>query len=176
MREFVIGVLIVPSLVCLLWFAVFGGTALNLEHVQGINISGSSLETAIFYVYQQLPGAWIMSLLTLVLIALFFITSADSATFVLGMQTTNGSLNPPNFVKIIWGLVLSASAVVLMLSGGLEAMQTAIIVSALPLAFVLIGMIASMLKSFASERPPKPKSGEPAKKERSFPKRKAPAR
>lgn len=175
-REFVLGVLVVPSLVCVLWFAVFGGTALHLEHVRGFDISSRSLETAIFYVFEQLPGTMILSLFTLLLIALFFITSADSATFVLGMQTTNGSLNPPNMIKVIWGLVLSASAVVLMLSGGLEAMQTAIIVSALPLAFVLIGMIASLLKSFAAEHPPKPKTGEPVKKERSFPKRKAPAR
>jgi len=58
------------------------------------------------------------------LITTFFVTSADSATFVLGMQTSNGSLNPPNIVKVVWGFFLSASAIVLMLSGGLDAMQT----------------------------------------------------
>jgi glycine betaine transporter len=133
---------------------VFGGTGLYFEHNLGINISGRALETAIFFVYEQLPGTLFLVIITLLLIATFFITSADSATFVLGMQTTNGSLNPPNAVKITWGLMLSASAIVLMASGGLQAMQTAIIVSAFPLAFVLIAMAISMLMSFHAERTP----------------------
>ncbi|MCI3927083.1 BCCT family transporter [Paenibacillus sp. TRM 82003] len=162
-REFVIAVTIIPTLVCAVWFSVFGGTGLHLEHNLGIDISSRSLETAIFYVYEQLPGTLFLVLITLLLISTFFITSADSATFVLGMQTTNGSLNPPNAVKITWGLVLSASAVVLMASGGLAAMQTAIIVSAFPLAFVLILMTLSMLRAFAGERPAPGKGGQPRK-------------
>ncbi|CAM3418885.1 glycine betaine uptake BCCT transporter [Marinicrinis lubricantis] len=162
-REFVIAVLFIPTLVCAFWFSVFGGTAIHLEHFDGMIISDKTLETAIFYVYEQLPLSFLLNIVTLLLIATFFITSADSATFVLGMQTTGGSLNPPNVVKIIWGLMLSASAIVLMASGGLEAMQTAIIVSAFPLAFVLIMMVISMLKSFTKEVPPKPKA-EPQKK------------
>lgn len=152
-REFMIGVLVVPTIVCTLWFAVFGGTGLYMEHVLGINISGKSLETAIFYVYEQLPLTNILIVVTLFLVAIFFITSADSATFVLGMQTTGGSLNPPNSVKIIMGLILTASAIVLLSSGGLPAMQTAIIVSAFPLAFVLLAMTFSMLKFFKTESP-----------------------
>jgi glycine betaine transporter len=153
-REFIVAVLVVPTLVCAVWFAVFGGMGLYFEHNLGINISGRALETAIFFVYEQLPGTLFLVIITLLLIATFFITSADSATFVLGMQTTNGSLNPPNAVKITWGLMLSASAIVLMASGGLQAMQTAIIVSAFPLAFVLIAMAISMLMSFHAERTP----------------------
>lgn len=150
-REFVIAVLIVPTLVCAIWFAAFRGTGIFLEFMENLKVSEQSLETALFFVYEQLPLAQILMILTLFLISTFFITSADSATFVLGMQTTNGSLNPPNIVKVIWGLVLSSSAVVLMVSGGLEAMQTAIIVSALPLSFVLLLMTLSLLKSFREE-------------------------
>jgi glycine betaine transporter len=150
-REFVIAVLVIPTLVCVIWFAVFGGTGIYLEIFENLKVSEQSLETALFFVYQQLPFAMVLIVLTLFLISTFFITSADSATFVLGMQTTNGSLNPPNSVKIIWGLVLSASAIVLMLSGGLNAMQTAIIVSAFPLSFVLVFMTVSLLKSFREE-------------------------
>ncbi|GIQ68795.1 BCCT family transporter [Xylanibacillus composti] len=155
-REFMVAVTVIPTLVCSFWFAVFGGTAIHLEYNLGFDISGRSLETAIFYVYEQLPLSLLLIILTLLLISTFFITSADSATFVLGMMTTGGSLNPANPVKIIWGLILSASAVILMISGGLPAMQTAIIVSAFPLAFVLLGMALSMLKSFRSELPAKP--------------------
>ncbi|MBY6036637.1 BCCT family transporter [Fictibacillus nanhaiensis] len=150
-REFVIAVLVIPTIVCVIWFAVFGGTGIYMEIFQNVKVSEQSLETALFFVYQQLPLAMVLIVLTLFLISTFFITSADSATFVLGMQTTNGSLNPPNSVKIIWGLVLSASAIVLMLSGGLNAMQTAIIVSAFPLSFVLLLMVYSLLKSFREE-------------------------
>ncbi|NKE08119.1 MULTISPECIES: BCCT family transporter [Mesobacillus] len=154
-REFMVAVLIIPTLVCAFWFAVFGGTAIYFEYFEGANISGQSLETALFYVYDLLPFSGALVIITLILITTFFVTSADSATFVLGMQTAKGDLNPPNVVKIIWGLFLSASAVVLMLSGGLSAMQTAIIVSAFPLTFVLIAMSFAILKDFRKEVPGK---------------------
>ena len=154
-REFMIAVLVVPTMVCSLWFAVFGGTAIHFEYNFGINISGQTFETAIFYTFEQLPLTAFLSFVTLLLIATFFITSADSATFVLGMQTTNGSLNPPGMVKLVWGIILALSAIVLMASGGLNAMQTAIIVSAFPLTFVLIFMAFSMVKAFREELPPK---------------------
>ncbi|WP_078543361.1 glycine betaine uptake BCCT transporter [Litchfieldia alkalitelluris] len=150
-REFVIAVLLVPTLVCAFWFAVFGGTGIYLDYNMGTNVAGQSVETALFYVYQQLPLTNVLSIITLLLISTFFITSADSATFVLGMQTTNGSIEPANFVKYSWGIILALSAVVLMASGGLSAMQTAIIVSAFPLAIILILTTFSMLKSFQGE-------------------------
>ncbi|MCF2944434.1 glycine betaine uptake BCCT transporter [Paenibacillus tarimensis] len=157
-REFMIAVLVIPTLVCAFWFSVFGGTAIYFDFFQGTNIAGQSLETALFAVYDLLPFSGVLVVVTLLLITTFFVTSADSATFVLGMQTTHGDLNPPNAVKIVWGLFLTASAAVLMLSGGLSAMQTAIIVSAFPLTFVLIAMSIAILKDFRKEAPVK--SGE----------------
>ena len=154
-REFMIAVLVIPTLVCAFWFGVFGGTAIYFDFFEGANIAGQNLETALFAVYDLLPLSGVLVVVTLILISTFFITSADSATFVLGMQTTRGDMDPPNYVKIIWGLFLSASAIVLMLSGGLDAMQTAIIVSAFPLTFVLIGMAFSVLKDFQKEVPAK---------------------
>lgn len=150
-REFMIAVLVIPTLVCAFWFGVFGGTAIYFDFFEGANIAGQDLETALFFVYDRLAFSGGLVVVTLLLITTFFVTSADSATFVLGMQTTNGDLNPPNPVKVIWGLFLSASAVVLMLSGGLNAMQTAIIVSAFPLTFVLIAMSFAILKDFKQE-------------------------
>ncbi len=154
-REFVLAVLIIPALVCAVWFAVFGGTAIHFDYNFNTNIADQSLETALFYMYEQLPLSNILSIITLLLIATFFITSADSATFVLGMQTSNGRMDPKTFVKFTWGIVLSLSAVVLMASGGLSAMQTAIIVSAFPLTIVLILMCFSLLKDFQKEIKPK---------------------
>ncbi|MGM0901348.1 MAG: glycine betaine uptake BCCT transporter [Bacillota bacterium] len=153
-REFMIAVLVIPTLVCAFWFGVFGGTAIYFDFFQGANIAGENLETALFAVFNLLPFSRVLVVVTLILISTFFVTSADSATFVLGVQTTRGDMDPPNFVKITWGLFLSASAVVLMLSGGLDAMQTAIIVSAFPLTFVLIGMSFAVLKDFRKEVPP----------------------
>ncbi|WP_404431176.1 BCCT family transporter [Sutcliffiella horikoshii] len=150
-REFTIAVLLVPSLVCALWFTVFGGTGIHLEFVQGLSVSDQSLETALFYVYEQLPFGALLSVLTVALITTFFVTSADSATFVLGMQTTGGKLNPPNNVKIVWGIILVAATLVLMASGGLAGLQTAIIVSALPLTFIVLVMCYGLLKELNKE-------------------------
>lgn len=85
---------------------------------------------------------------------MFFITSADSATFVIGMQTTNGMLNPPLRVKVIWGLIQAAAATVLLWSGGLNALQTAAIVSAFPFAFILLFMMFSLHKGLSQEHQP----------------------
>ncbi|MFC0469245.1 BCCT family transporter [Halalkalibacter kiskunsagensis] len=145
-REFTVAVLLVPSFVCAIWFTVFGGTGIYLEVTQGLNVSEQGLETALFYVYQQLPFGIILSILTVALITTFFVTSADSATFVLGMQTTGGKLNPSNRVKVTWGLILVASTAVLMASGGLSGLQTAIIVSALPLSFIVLAMCYGLVK------------------------------
>ncbi|MET3507803.1 glycine betaine uptake BCCT transporter [Halalkalibacter oceani] len=150
-REFVIAVLLLPTLVCAFWFATFGGTGIYLDLFHGVDVAGQSLETGLFFVYDNLPFGGLLSVITLLLISTFFITSADSATFVLGMQTTNGELNPSNFIKISWGLVLAASAIVLMASGGLQAMQTAIIVSAFPLTLILLVMSIGLMKSFKIE-------------------------
>ncbi|MGG5832820.1 BCCT family transporter, partial [Bacillus pumilus] len=87
------------------------------------DVAGMPTETMLFGVLNQYPLAMITSILALILIAVFFITSADSATFVLGMQTTYGSLNPANSVKISWGIIQSAVAAVLLFSGGLQAVS-----------------------------------------------------
>ncbi|GAE33762.1 glycine betaine uptake BCCT transporter [Halalkalibacter akibai] len=150
-REFTIAVLIAPTLVCAFWFCVFGGTGINLDLLHGIDVASQSLETGLFYVYDHLPLGGLLSVITVLLISTFFITSADSATFVLGMQTTNGDINPSNFIKITWGLILSASAIVLMASGGLHALQTAIIVSAFPLTIILIIMSIGLVKIFSKD-------------------------
>ncbi|RXY99420.1 hypothetical protein DMO16_06875 [Fictibacillus sp. S7] len=90
-------------------------------------------------------------MVAILLIATFFITSADSATFVLGKQTFNGSLYPPNKIKLVWGIVQAATAAVLLWSGELQGLQTAAIITAFPFAFILIAMMFSMVKTLREE-------------------------
>lgn len=154
-REFVTGVLLVPTIFGALWFSVFGGSAINLEYFENANIIQSvnelGEETALFEVLEHFPLTTFMSIIAILLISTFFITSADSATFVLGMQTTNGSLYPPNLVKFVWGIVQSATAAVLLWQGGLGALQTASIIAAFPFAIIMILIIVSLVKSFKEE-------------------------
>ncbi|WP_174613113.1 glycine betaine uptake BCCT transporter [Virgibacillus ihumii] len=154
-REFVSGVLLVPTIFGAIWFSVFGGSAINLEHFQDVNImqyvNEIGTEAALFAVLEQFPLGTAMSLIAILLISTFFITSADSATFVLGMQTTGGSLYPPNQVKFVWGIIQSAAATVLLWQGGLQALQTASIIAALPFAVIMLLIVVSLMKAFRQE-------------------------
>lgn len=158
-REFVFGVLAVPTIFCALWFTIFGGTGISLDMFEGADIwnamnQGENTELALFATFDYLPLSIVATVISIILISTFFITSADSATFVLGMQTTNGLFNPPFMVKFIWGLVQSAAAAVLLYSGGLEALQTASIVSAFPFVFVLLLIMVSLHKGLQEEVSP----------------------
>ncbi|MGM0843394.1 MAG: glycine betaine uptake BCCT transporter [Bacillota bacterium] len=150
-KEFLFGVLLLPSLVCFIFFAVFGVSALNLEQLGTAAISNLTLETSTFGVLAEYPLGTLMSILTIVVIAIFFITSADSATFVLGMLSTNGQLNPSNSVKIGWGLIQSTIAAVVVYFGGTQGLQNMLIIAALPFAVILILMGVSFFKDVQSE-------------------------
>ncbi|NMV97222.1 glycine betaine transporter OpuD [Bacillus velezensis] len=151
-REFLIGVLVTPCILAFLWFAIFGVSAMDLQQKGVFNVAGMSTDTMLFGALSHYPLTMVTSVLTLILIAVFFITSADSATFVLGMQTSYGSLDPSNRVKIIWGVIQSAVAAVLLYSGGLAALQNTAILAAVPFSVVILLMIVSLYKSLASER------------------------
>ena len=156
-REFISGVLLVPVIVSFIWFSVFGvlGIETAKKHKE---IFDMSAETQLFGVFSHVPLGMVLSMIALLLIASFFITSADSATFVLGMQTTNGSLNPSSFITVTWGIAQSLIAFVLLLSGGgdgeagLNALQSAAIISALPFSFIVILMMISFYKDANKER------------------------
>ncbi|WP_332693802.1 glycine betaine uptake BCCT transporter [Halalkalibacter lacteus] len=157
-REFIIGVLAVPSLFGAFWFAVFGGTGIQMQRLGTTDImdtmSTGGMEVALFAVLEQFPLGIILSIIAVFLISSFFVTSADSATVVLGMQTTNGDLNPPNSVKFVWGLIISATAAVLLSTDkGLGALQTAAIIAALPFTVIMIMMVFSLMKSLKLEKP-----------------------
>lgn len=155
-KEFVLGVLLVPTIFGALWFSVFGGSAIHLEFFEGIDLSGTMAsqgeEAILFSVLEQFPWGTFMSVIAILLISCFFITSADSATFVLGMQTTGGSLYPANGVKLIWGLIQSGAAAILLWQGGLNALQTASIIAAFPFTIIMILIVFSLIKAFREEK------------------------
>ncbi|MBL0385659.1 BCCT family transporter [Tumebacillus sp. ITR2] len=153
-KEFVIGVMLVPSFMSFVWFSVFGGTALHFELFEHYGIAQAVLQdntAALFSTLAHLPLGYWVSLLATLLIVTFFVTSADSATFVLGMLSSEGDLNPSNRVKITWGVLQAAIAVVLLLSGGLQALQTASIVTALPFSIIMLLMCYSIHKALRAE-------------------------
>ncbi|WP_407271238.1 BCCT family transporter [Radiobacillus sp. PE A8.2] len=150
-REFIFFVLLIPSLVVFLWFSAFGGSAIMLEHNGIAEISKLSAEESLFGVFSNYPMPLVTSITAIVLIGSFFITSADSGTYVLGMMTTNGSHTPGNKVKFTWGILLSTIALVLLYSGGLQALQNMMIIAALPFSIIIALMTISLMKALRQE-------------------------
>lgn len=149
-RQFLFGVLLIPTIISFIWFAAFGTSAMNVQD-SGIDLTGLLTSEVLFGVFHEMPMGIILSIIAIVLVAIFFITSADSATFVLGMQSTNGSLDPANSVKLVWGISQSLIAVILLSVGGLDALQTALIIAAFPFSFIMLLMMGSFYKSISEE-------------------------
>ncbi|MFO7895419.1 MAG: BCCT family transporter [Candidatus Cloacimonadales bacterium] len=149
-REFVTGVLLVPALGSFLWFAIFGTMGINL----GTEVAAEAIqttETAFFVVMQHYPLGSVISFIAVILLCTFFVTSADSATFVLGMMSQNGNLNPDTKRKVIWGAIQSLLALALMLAGGLKVLQIGSIVAAFPFLFVMIFAMVSFHKALQKD-------------------------
>lgn len=154
-REFITGVLLVPALLAIAWFATFGSAALYLEIYQGIDMGQivlNEVELALFTTLAQYPLGPVLSLLAILLIIIFFITSADSASYVLGVMTSKGSLDPTMFSRIVWGILIAGIASVLLVSGGLEGLQAASILAALPFSIIICFLIVALLKSLRLDR------------------------
>ena len=148
-REFVLGVVIAPTLVAFLWFSIFGGAALSLEIFQGAplaDVAAKDSSLALFAMLQQLPLATLTSIIGTLLVVVFFVTSGDSATLVLATMSHGGAENPPHRSKIIWGVLIAGIAAALLLAGGVQAVQTASIVFALPFTVVVVLMAVALVR------------------------------
>lgn len=152
-KEFILGVLFVPALVCFLFFAVFGATAIYLQEHHIANIAKEATETATFATLEHFPLGFILSIVTLVVIMIFFVTSADSATYVLGMLSSKGDINPSSFVKVSWGVILALFAMIMIYTGGTQSIQNLLIIAALPFSVVIIFMIWGLFKALSHEKP-----------------------
>ncbi|PTL39970.1 BCCT family transporter [Alkalicoccus saliphilus] len=146
-QEFIFGVLMVPTAVSALWFVTFGGTGLHLDLTTDTGLSPMIRETpeaGLFIVLETFPAGLLFSLMGLLLITVFFITSANSATYVLGVFSSGGDLNPPRKYLLVWGLMISSIAAALLLSGGIEGLQAMAITIALPFTLLMIFMMVSI--------------------------------
>jgi len=147
LRELIFGCLLVPTLFGVFWFAVFGGTAIHLEFFEGANIGREMVEDpamGVFLLFSKLPWPWITSVLTILLLFTFLVTSADSATFVISMITSEGDLDPPVRIKLIWGMTLAIVSLLLIVGGGMAAIQASTLIFAFPFAIVLVFMAISL--------------------------------
>lgn len=154
-REFILGALLAPTLLCALWFSILGGSAIHLELAGNAGIVDATFKDttlAIFALFDHYTLGTVMALMSMVIVSIFFITSADSATYVVGMMSSGGSENPKNGLKIFWGLLCSTIAAMLLITGGLKAVQTVSFVISFPFMILMFVMVISFIKGLRKER------------------------
>lgn len=148
-REFVIGVMVVPTTVSLVWFCVFGGTAIR-EQMTGVlnfDAANDASEDTLFDVLANLPWTGVASALVMVLVAIFFVSGADSASLVMGTLSQRGSEEPSRLITVFWGVLTGVVAALLLAISGddaLDGIKTMAIIAALPFVLVMIGMCLSL--------------------------------
>lgn len=153
-KQFVGGVILVPSVVSLIWFAVFGGTAMNLK-AEGVKLGGSQ-EAQLFGVLDEYPIASVTSLIVMILVGIFFVSGADAASIVMGTLSQKGTMEPSRIVVIIWGVLTGAVGAVMLLIGGggeeaLEGLKNLTILVAVPFTLVMIGLCVALTKDLRND-------------------------
>ncbi len=155
-RQFVVYVILVPSVVSFVWFSILAGAAFDLQ-LSGVKDLGAVLaeeggtESALFTTLREYPLASVTVVLAVFLVAIFFITGADSASIVMGMLSQHGKEEPMRWLIIFWGVAQGAVAAVLLFSGGLQALQTLVIIVAGPFMLVICAMCVSLMKALREE-------------------------
>ena len=153
-KEFMLGVLLLPAAVTFLWFSAFGGISMNdilLGETAIINAVNSDISTAIYVFFEKFPLSMLLKVLGVILICSFIITSADSGALVVDSITSGGKLSTPKYQRVIWAVSIGAVASVLMYGGGLNALQTAVTITGLPFAIILLTMAYSLLKGIRED-------------------------
>ena len=143
----------VPSLAFFAWFSIFGGTAIKFE-MEGATIAAQTAEnlnSAFFAMLNELPLVPLTSVITMILVALFFISGADANTYVLSMMSSQGHLSPTRPVLTLWGFLTGLCAVLLLLVGGLAALQQAAMLSALPFTIIVALLGISLTKELRKD-------------------------
>jgi choline/glycine/proline betaine transport protein len=151
-RQFITGVLLVPTFVTMVWVTIFGNTALYVEMFGGGGIAKAvqeNIPVSLFVLFEQFPLDQITSALAVVVIVTFFVTSSDSGSMVIDIITSGGNPNPPMLSRLFWAILEGAVAATLLLGGGLVALQTATITTGLPFAVVILGMCLALYRGLA---------------------------
>jgi len=160
-REFVFGVVLAPSLVTFVWFSILGGVSINLQ-LGGTDLAGAleqGQETALFALLREFPWFAVTAFVVVVLVAFFFISGADAASLVMATLSCRGCQEPRVLVTIFWGVMTGAVAGILLMAGGLQALQTLCILAAFPFMFVMIGAVVGLVKELRNEPDPAPHPG-----------------
>ncbi|APY85207.1 BCCT transporter [Streptomyces alfalfae] len=149
-RQFVGGVILVPSTVSLIWFAVFGGSAMTVSERGGLK-DETTAEAQLFGLLHEYPIATVSSLLVMILVGIFFVSGADAASIVMGTLSQKGALEPSRLVVVFWGIVTGAVAAIMLLIGdgsgnALTGLQNLTILVAAPFTLVMIGMCVSLMR------------------------------
>ncbi|MFD1506881.1 BCCT family transporter [Georgenia yuyongxinii] len=143
-REFVLGVILAPTGVSVIWFAVFGGAGINLQH-NGVDIAGTGSEAAGFFaMLNQYPFFTGATLVVMVLTAVFFISGADAGSLVMGTLSSRGRTTPWTPLVIVWAILTGAVAAVLLFVGGLGALQTFTILASTPFVLIMLGLCVAL--------------------------------
>lgn len=157
-REFILAVVFIPTLLILVWMAVFGGVALDQvsNQIGELGANGlTDISLTLFHVYEQLPLGSTISIMSIVLILIFFITSADSGSLVIDSITAGGKVDAPVLQRIFWATIGGAIAAVMLWVGGseaLQALQSGVVATALPFSFVLLLMCVSLIQGLRTEQ------------------------
>lgn len=154
-REFIIGAVIAPTIFTILWLSVFGTIALNASGNWSLTELANmvaSPETAVFIVFEEYPLSRVLSVLVIALLAIFFVTSADSATYSLSVMSSDGDLEPPKYKNVVWGIVVATIAYLLLSVGSLKPLQTISIAASLPFLFIMIAMCPALIKELKKEK------------------------
>jgi choline/glycine/proline betaine transport protein len=153
-REFIFGVMIIPTLLSFLWMSTFGGSALWLQTTGGADLAtavSDDVSTALFAMLENFPLTAVTSLLGVFLVVVFFVTSSDSGSLVVDHLTSGGKLDSPVPQRVFWAVTEGVCAAVLLIGGGLTALQSAAITSGLPFTIVLLIMCYSLYKGLGEE-------------------------
>jgi choline/carnitine/betaine transport len=154
-REFILGVMIVPTLLSLVWMAAFGGSALSLQASGAVDLVAAvdeDVATALFVMLEAFPLRAVTSTIGIVLVIVFFVTSSDSGSLVIDHLTSGGKLNSPRTQRVFWAVMEGLVAAVLLIGGGLTTLQAGAIATGLPFAIILLFMVWALYVAFRRER------------------------
>ncbi|MGQ7261530.1 BCCT family transporter [Vreelandella sp. V005] len=151
-REFLVSVLLIPSLVSVLWMTTFGGTAIDQYVNQGISaVRDAGVDLQLFIMLEQLPLSQITSFIAILLVIIFFVTSSDSGSLVIDSITAGGKVDAPTPQRVFWAIIEGAIAIALLLGGGLTALQTMAVSTGFPFTIILLVACYAIIKGLMSE-------------------------
>jgi len=154
-KQFVVGVLLIPSAVSLLWFAIFGGAAINLQR-SGTDLAAQSTEGQLFGLLNSMPLGAVLSIIAMLLVAIFFVSGADAASIVMGTLSQKGTIEPQRWIVVFWGVVMGAIAAIMLIIGAgkgdaLTGIQNITIIMAAPFALVMVVLCVALAKDLHND-------------------------